>query len=104
MGKVPSREDVFVSNISPNSGEMTLKELIMSSASMLKYVRSKWLFIVLFMVLGAAIGFLIALPKKSLYKAELTFVLESGRQNSMAGYAGMASQFGLDLGECWGSL
>lgn len=84
--------------------EVSLKDIILKIQDWGKYLISKWLFVLLFGLLGAAIGltyaFFIAKPR---YVAELTFVLEDSKSGSLGGYAGLASQFGLDLGSASGS-
>jgi hypothetical protein len=88
-----------ISTSNMDSDEISLKELILKLQEWWKYLLSKWLFIVIAMSLGAIGGFIYASMKKPLYIAELTFVLDDGKQESALGnYAGIASQFGFNLG------
>jgi hypothetical protein len=88
-----------ISTANIDSDEISLKQLILKLQEWWKYLLSKWVFIVIAMSLGALGGFIYASMKEPLYIAELTFVLEDGKQESAFGnYAGIASQFGLNLG------
>lgn len=62
------------------------------------YLLSKWKTIVLAMILFAIIGFLYSIIEKPVYTAELTFTSESEGAGNISAYAGIAAQFGLDLG------
>lgn len=79
-----------------NTSEITIKELIEKGLEWFYYFKSKWKIIFIGGLLGAIIGFTVAYIDKPMYTAELTLVLEEkGSGNS---YAGLASQFGIDLG------
>lgn len=83
--------------ISKQDDEMSLKELILKLKDWSKFLLSKWLIIGLFGLLGAGIGLLLAFFSKPEYVAKLTFVVEESSSNPLGSYAGLASQFGLDL-------
>ena len=58
----------------------------------------------LFAAVFAALGMTLSFLLKPRYKANLTFVLEESKTESpLAAYAGIASQFGFDLGSMTGS-
>lgn len=78
--------------------EISLRDAILSAQRWWKYLLSKWMIIVFFGIAGAALGLGFAFTKKPSYVGELTFILEEGQQSSLASYAGLASQFGFDLG------
>lgn len=79
--------------------EMSLRELIISIRTWLKYIFSKWYIILFFGIIGASVGFFYAKSKKVVYKAITTFVLESGESSGgLNQYAGIASMVGVDLG------
>ncbi|HEY0609864.1 MAG TPA: lipopolysaccharide biosynthesis protein [Chitinophaga sp.] len=79
--------------------EMSLRELIIKVQEWVRYLLSKWLVIVIFGLLGGGLGLLLAVIKQPKYVAELTFVLEDSKSsNPLSAYAGIASQFGIDLG------
>lgn len=76
----------------------SLKDLILKIRGWIGYLWSKWLIICLFGLIGAGLGLTYALLKKPQYVASLTFVLEDSKASPMVAYAGIASQFGIDLG------
>lgn len=78
--------------------EISLKDAIISMRRVWRYLLGKWLIIGVCGILGAALGVGYAFIKKPSYIGELTFILEEGKQSPIAAYAGLASQFGLDLG------
>lgn len=78
--------------------EISLKDIVVKTQEWLKYLLGQWKLIVLFGLLGAAIGLVYALFQKPRYKAALSFVLEDNKSNPLGAYAGIANQFGIDLG------
>jgi hypothetical protein len=83
--------------------EISLKELIIYLKDWFKYLLSKWLLLVVAGIIGGAIGFAYSYFKKTVYTAELTFVLENSQSGGALGsYAGIAGQFGFDLGNSSG--
>ncbi|MGX5820015.1 hypothetical protein ACWKWU_17595 [Chitinophaga lutea] len=85
-------------SLPPAAKEMVLKDFILIVQEWTRFLLKKWKLILLFCLLGAATGFALAYRNKPKYRAELTFILEDGKSNSLGGYAGLASQFGIDLG------
>jgi len=83
---------------SRESREVTLKEAILKIQDWIGYLALKWLLLLFFILAGAGIGFLYALLKKPVYNAELTFVLDDDKAGGLGYAAGLASQFGLDIG------
>lgn len=83
--------------------ELTLKSLILRLQEWTRYLWKKWLIIGILGLIGAILGLVYALVKKPEYIAELTFVLEDSKQGTLGAYAGLASQFGIDLGLSSGS-
>jgi hypothetical protein len=77
-----------------------LKELILNLKDWYDYLISKWRTIIIFGLLGAILGFVLAYQKKIVYVATSTFVLED--ENSAAGslgsFGGLASIAGIQLG------
>ena len=81
------------------SEEISINGLIETVSILLKYLISKWLFLLLFSIIGGLAGFCFALYSKPVYTASSTFVLEeSGSSSSLSQYAGLASMVGIDLG------
>jgi hypothetical protein len=74
-----------------------LKDVVHKSKEWFFYLKTKWLLIVSFGLLGGAIGFTLAYFKKPFYTATVSFVLEDDK-SSGAGLSGIASQFGFDFG------
>ncbi|NLR65284.1 lipopolysaccharide biosynthesis protein [Chitinophaga varians] len=85
------------------SDELSVKEFILKLVEWWRYLVSKLVIIVLISLVGGAIGITYAYWKKALYVAELTFVMEDGKSNPLGAYAGLASQFGIDLSSGGGS-
>lgn len=81
------------------SDEISLKELILKLQEWIRYLRSKWLIILIAAIIGGCLGLIYSILKKPQYIATLTFALEEKSQGSQLGaYAGLASQFGINLG------
>ncbi len=84
--------------------EISLKELILKFQQWWRYLLSKWLIIFIVGITCGALGLTYGWLQKPKYLAELTFVLEEGNKSGGLGaYAGIASQFGIDLGGMSGS-
>jgi hypothetical protein len=81
-----------------NNAEISLKELLIKLGEWWRFLLSKWLIICTCGIVGAGLGLTLALIKKKSYVAELTFVMEDSKSGSLSAYAGLASQFGIDLG------
>lgn len=82
-----------------NEDEITLKELVLKAIDWKNHILSSYKIILLVGVIGALIGLAYSFFTKPVYKAELTFVLEEGgKSGGLSAYAGLASQFGLNLG------
>ncbi|ATL46253.1 lipopolysaccharide biosynthesis protein [Chitinophaga caeni] len=77
---------------------LSLKEIIISINGWSKYILSKWLVYIIVGIIGAGIGLLLASIQKDKYEANLTFVIENSQSGDLSSYAGLASQFGIDLG------
>jgi hypothetical protein len=82
------------------SDEVTLKDVILKMAEWWRYLLSKWKTILFAGILGAALGVTYSLNKKPLYIAELSFALDDDKSSGsgLGAAAGLASQFGIDLG------
>lgn len=77
--------------------ELSLKDLILKIQHWIKYLRRKWILIFLCGFIGGSLGLGYAFLTKSKYTAQLTFALEDSKSSPLAAYAGLASQFGIDL-------
>ncbi|WP_316802144.1 lipopolysaccharide biosynthesis protein [Pedobacter nototheniae] len=87
------------------SEEITLREVILKIHEWWGYLLSKWLIILIFGLLGGALGFYYAYSKKAFYTATTTFVLEDEKGGGGFGnLAGLASMAGVDLGGAGGGI
>ena len=73
-------------------------DLITTIRKTIKFLFSKWLIIFLISFLAGVCGILYAWLKEPKYTAELVFSSEASGDNNLGGYAGIAAQFGFDLG------
>ena len=79
--------------------EISLKELILKLQEWYRYLLTRWVIIISIGIVGGGVGLAYAYSQKPVYTAELTFVLEGGTQGGgLANYAGLASQFGINMG------
>lgn len=78
--------------------EITINELFTVLKQIWQYFLSKWLLIFSMAVVCGLLGVLYAWLKKPEYVAEITFVSETDNSSKLGLYAGIASQFGVDLG------
>lgn len=95
-----------INNSSPNSDEISLKELILKMREWWKYLLSKWVIIAVFGLLGGLSGLIYAYIKKPVYIATTTFVLEDEKSSSggLSSLSGLASMAGVDLGGSGGGI
>ena len=87
--QIPTRGD---------ANEISLRDIFLALFDWWKFLRSRWVIIVICGAIGGGLGIYNAYSKKSIYKAELTFALEDEKMGGISGALGLASQFGLDLG------
>lgn len=83
------------------SDKISLKELIVKIQEWWQYLLSKWMIILIFGIIGGALGYAYASFKKPIYTAETTFVLEDGSVGggaSLGNLGGLASMVGIDIG------
>ncbi|MES2893455.1 MAG: Wzz/FepE/Etk N-terminal domain-containing protein [Bacteroidota bacterium] len=86
------------------SDEITLKETIIKMKEWFSYLLSKWMIILFFALLGAALGLVNTYFKEPVYTAELSFALEEQQSGEFSGALGLASQLGFDLGGGGGGI
>jgi hypothetical protein len=78
--------------------EISLKEIVLKLREWYQYLLCKWKTILIFGLIGGALGLVYTFIKKPVYTAETTFVLEDGEKGGGLGaYAGLASMVGIDL-------
>lgn len=80
------------------SKEVSSRDLVTITKDWFSYFVSRWLVIASIAIAGAIIGLLYAWFQKPLYTAEITFATEMDSKSSLGSYAGIAAQFGFDIG------
>lgn len=85
-------------NLYSSSDEISFRDLVLKFLEWWRYLRSKWLIILVVGLLGSLLGYLYALKQKPIFKADLNFAVEDEQSGGSGAYAGIASQFGVDLG------
>jgi len=89
----------------PVEDEISIKDLILKFREWIHYLRTKWLTLLICGLVGALLGLAYAWLKKPKYVATLTFALEEKSSSGLlSSYAGLASQFGFDLGGTGGGV
>lgn len=87
---------------SENNKEATIGDVIDGVIDWVKYFITKWPFLAISLFVGASGGFIVTRLVKPIYIGELTFALDD--KSGSSAYAGIASQFGLDIGGEGGGL
>ncbi|WP_461450357.1 lipopolysaccharide biosynthesis protein [Mucilaginibacter sp.] len=77
--------------------EISLREIIVKVKSGIRYLKTKWLILLIFGILGGISGLAYYCLKKQIYIANCTFVLDEDKGSSVSQYAGLASLAGIDL-------
>jgi hypothetical protein len=91
--------------INMESDEISLKGIIFKILKLWEYLLSRWLVVLLFGLLGAALGFTYAFFSKTVYTATTTFVLDDEKgSGGLGNLAGLASMAGVDLGGAGGGI
>lgn len=89
------------------SENVSIKELIVKLKIWFKYLLSKCIYIISFILLGALAGLGYSLFSKPIYTAKTTFALEENGRSSgglLDQYSGLASMAGIDIGGSGNSL
>jgi uncharacterized protein involved in exopolysaccharide biosynthesis len=82
-----------------DKNEVSLKDLILRLRELNRYVLSKWYIVIIIGIIGGVLGITYSFFKKTRYIGALTFVLEeNSKSGGLGSYAGLANQFGIDLG------
>lgn len=93
-----------INNLSTQSDEISLKELILKIKDWVTYLKTKWLLIIFLGIVGGILGYTYAYFQKPTYKAVLTFALEDdkGSGGGLGGAMGLASSLGIEVGSSGG--
>lgn len=87
-----------------NSDEISIKDVLLKVRSGIRYLKSKWLPILIVGIIGGLIGLAYSIFNTPKYTASCTFVLDEGNKSGGLGqYAGLASLAGVDIGGVSGS-
>lgn len=78
--------------------EISLRDIPSIIRKWIFFLLSKWVWILSIGLIFALAGMGYAWLQKPLYTAEITFAPENDNSSSMGMYAGLASQFGIDIG------
>src|SRR5690606_71395 len=84
-----------------NTGEISLRELILQSIALFGYLLRNWVIILSFAVIGGGLMVVYSFVKQIQYRGTVSFVVdESAGQpgGTLGAAAGIASQFGINLG------
>jgi len=86
--------------VNANSDEISVKDLILAFRKWRQYLLGRWKIILIVTIFGAALGLAYAAFNKPVYSAELSFALDDDKASGggLGGVLGLASQFGLDMG------
>ncbi|RWZ88326.1 MAG: hypothetical protein EO766_08015 [Hydrotalea sp. AMD] len=86
----------------PQEEYYSLADILQQVKAFLRYLRQQWVWLLIAAVLGIGGGVLYYYLQKPAYQAEETFILEEKTPGG-GGLAGLASQFGFDVGSLTGS-
>lgn len=81
-----------------DSKDLTFKDVVQIVLDFLKYLRSKWLLIVIVCILGFIIGFLIAHFTPKVFTAKTTFILKDDQDAGPSQMTAALSAFGISSG------
>jgi hypothetical protein len=85
--------------------DLSVKQVLTGLKSVVSYLKSRWLNIVITAILGAILGLGYSFYKKPVYTATCTFVLEEpGKGAGIGQYAGLASLAGISIGGGGGGI
>lgn len=87
-----------MSSIPEASAELTFKHIVSAAVDFIKFLFSKWLILLIFGITGGVAGIAYAWVQKSSYEAVLTFSTDDDKGSSAGSLAGLAAQFGFNLG------
>jgi len=81
-----------------NEEEISIPDIVTKIRSLYRYIKSKWLILLVAVILGGLLGFAYSVYKKTTYTAICNFVLEDGKGSGGLGQlAGLASLAGINI-------
>jgi hypothetical protein len=87
---------------SENPAELKLNHLIVMFIRFCKFLLSKWVILCIFGFTGGILGIVYGYLEEPKYEAALSFSTEDDQSSGAGGFAGLAAQFGLNLGSVGG--
>lgn len=80
--------------------EITVSEVLAEVKILIRFLLRKWILLVSLGLIGGVYGYYTAMKVKPTYTADLSFFVEDAKSggSSIGSYAGIASEFGVDLG------
>jgi uncharacterized protein involved in exopolysaccharide biosynthesis len=84
--------------------ELSMKQFVTLTKERTRYLLSKWLVILALCIGCGSLGILYAWLRKPLYTAQMSFVTDTESKAGFGAYAGLAAQFGIDMGGSNSSL
>ena len=81
-----------------DSSEITLRGLLIFGRELFKFLLSKWKILCILCCFGGVIGIVYQWIQKPKYEAVLTFSTEEDKGGGTGSLAGLAAQFGFDIG------
>ncbi len=88
--------------IPESSAELTFKHIVVGCIKLYKFLLSKWIILCIFGFTCGILGIIYGWLEEPNYEATLTFSTEEDKSSSIGGIAGLAEQFGFDLGSVGG--
>ncbi|SHM28541.1 LPS O-antigen chain length determinant protein, WzzB/FepE family [Chitinophaga jiangningensis] len=85
------------SQSSASEKQISLKDILIQLFAAIGFLWAKKWILVIAVIFGSALGFVYSLVAKTKYVANLSFVMEETKGSGLGAYAGIASQFGIDL-------
>jgi len=87
------------------NNEISAKLLITKLIEWFKFIKTKWVLISCFALIGGAFGLIYAIFQKPVFTAATSFVLiDSEKSTGLGQYAGIASMIGVDVGSSEGGV
>jgi hypothetical protein len=87
-----------------NSGEITFRDIILKTRAGIRYLKKKWITIVIISAIFGCLGLAYSFIKRPVYNALCTFFLDDSRAAGLGQYASLASLAGIDLGSSGGGV
>lgn len=82
-----------------NEGEeVSIKELVNKVQNWYNFLIKRWKLLLIVSISGILTGLIFSIINKPLYTADLNFAVQDEKQGGLGSAAGLASQFGFDLG------